>query len=293
MTKWTSADIPDLADRTVVVTGASSGLGFITARELARAGARVVLAVRNASKGERAAAGIVGHTEVRQLDVSSLASVRGFADSWTGELDVLINNAGIMQVPDSRSADGFELQTATNYLGPFALTNLLLPHITGRVVTLSSQLHRMGHARSDDLNWDKRRYNALGAYCDSKLDDLLFAFELQRRLTAAGSTVRSIAAHPGIATTSLALHAGGLTALISRLTFLQNDAEHGALPTLYAATQDVPGGSYVGPDGIASIRGYPKIGKPSRAARNAGTARQLWDASSLLTGAGSALLSAV
>lgn len=286
MTKWTSTDIPDLVGRTAVVTGASSGLGFITARELARAGARVVLAVRNASKGEQAAAGIGGHTEVRQLDVSSLASVRAFADS-------LINNAGIMQVPESRTADGFELQAATNYLGPFALTNLLLPQITGRVVTLSSQLHRMGHARADDLNWDKRRYNALGAYCDSKLDDLLFAFELQRRLTAAGSSVRSIAAHPGIATTSLAAHAGGLTALISRLTFLQNDPEHGALPTLYAATQDVPGGSYVGPDGIASIKGYPKIGKPSRAARDADTARQLWDVSSLLTGVGSTLLNAV
>jgi NAD(P)-dependent dehydrogenase (short-subunit alcohol dehydrogenase family) len=292
MTKWISADLPDLADRTMVVTGASSGLGFITARELARAGARVVLAVRDASKGARAAAGIVGHTEVRQLDVSSLSSVRGFADSWTGDLDVLINNAGIMQVPEGRTADGFELQAATNYLGPFALTNLLLPHITDRVVTLSSQLHRMGHARAEDLNWQKRRYNALGAYCDSKLDDLLFAFELQRRLTAAGSSVRSIAAHPGIAATNLASHAGGLTALISKMTFLQNDAEHGALPTLYAATQDVPGGCYVGPDGIASIKGYPKIGKPSRAYRNAETARQLWDVASGLTGVGSALVTA-
>lgn len=123
-------------------------------------------------------------------------------------------------------------------------------------------------------------------------DDLLFTFELQRRLAAAGSTMRSIAAHPGIAATSLAAHAGGITALISKLTLLQNDAEHGALPTLYAATQDVPGGSYVGPDGIASIKGYPKIGKPSRAARNSDTARQLWDISSRLTGAGSALLNA-
>ncbi len=157
-------------------------------------------------------------------------------------------------------------------------------------MTLSSQLHRMGHACADDLNWQKRRYNALGAYCDSKLDDILFAFELQRRLTAAGSSVRSIAAHPGIAATNLTSHAGGLTALISKMTFLQNDADHGALPTLYAATQDVPGGSYVGPDGIGSIKGYPKIGKPSRAARNAETARRLWDVSSRLTGVGLALL---
>ena len=292
MATWTAADLPDLADRTVVVTGASRGLGLITARELARAGARVVLAVRHVGLGEQAAAGISGHTDVRQLDVSSLASVRAFAESWTGDLDILINNAGIMQVPESRTADGFELQIATNYLGPFALTNLLLPHITDRVVTLSSQLHRMGRARLDDLNWEKRRYNDLRAYSDSKLDDLLFTIELQRRLTAAGSSVRAIAAHPGIATTGLSTHAGGLTALITKMRFLQNDAEHGALPTLYAATQDVPGGSYVGPDGIGSIKGYPRVGKPSRAARNAETARELWDLSSRLTGAAWALRSA-
>ena len=143
------------------------------------------------------------------------------------------------------------------------------------------------NARVDDLNWGKRRYNELGAYCDSKLDDLLFTLELQRRLTAAGSSVRSIAAHPGVAPTNLSTHLGGLTALSGKMTFLQNDAEHGALPTLYAATQDVPGGSYVGPDGIGSIKGYPKIGQPSRAARDAETARQLWDVSSRLTGTGS------
>jgi NAD(P)-dependent dehydrogenase (short-subunit alcohol dehydrogenase family) len=289
MATWTAADLPGMAGRTVVVTGASGGLGLITARELARVGARVVLAVRSPGKGAEAAAGISGHAEVRQLDLSSLASVRAFAESWTGDLDILINNAGIMQVPYRRTEDGFELQTATNYLGPFALTNLLLPHITGRVVTLSSQLHRLGHARLDDLSWDTRRYSALGAYCDSKLADLLFAFELQRRLAAAGSSVLSVAAHPGIATTNLAAHAGGLTALINRLRFLQNDAEHGALPTLYAASQDVPGGSYVGPDGIAGIRGYPRIGRPSRAARDAGTARRLWEVSAQLTGTGSAL----
>lgn len=283
MTKWTASDMPSMTGRTVVITGASSGIGLIAARELAHAGARVVLAVRNIRKGQDAARPMRGTTEVRQLDVSSLASVRTFADQWDGDIDILINNAGIMQVPLARTAEGFELQVATNYLGPFALTNLLLPHITDRVVTLSSQLHRRGRLDLDDLNWNNRRYNELGAYCDSKLADLLFTLELQRRLTAAGSSVRSIAAHPGIATTNLASHAGGLSGSMNKLGFLLNDPEHGALPTLYAATQDIPGGSYVGPDGIGAIKGHPKIGTPSKTARNEALAQQLWSASERLT----------
>ena len=278
--------MPSLAGRTAVVTGASSGIGLITARELARVGASVVLAVRNVEKGERVAATIAGRTEVRHLDVANLASIQEFAENWTGEIDILINNAGIMQASEGRTADGFELQIGTNYLGPFALTNLLLPHIVDRVVTVSSQLHRLGHLHLDDLNWEKRPYNDLRAYSDSKLADVLFTLELQRRLTLAGSTARSIAAHPGIATTSLNDHADGFTAMMSKLTFMQNDAEHGALPSLYAATQDVPGGSYIGPNGIAAIKGYPKIGKPSKAARNAETARQLWELSTQLTDTG-------
>ena len=287
MTKWTAADLPDMSGRTVVMTGATGGLGLIATRDLARVGARVVLAVRNVAKGEEAAKTIPGRTEVRRLDVSSLESVRTFAAEWSGDIDVLINNAGIMQVPLARTADGFELQMATNYFGPFALTNLLLPHITDRVVMVSSQLHRIGHVRLDDLNWEKRKYNELGAYCDSKLDDLLFAVELQRRLTASGSSVRSIIAHPGIATTSLASHARGISGKINNFSFFLNDAEHGALPLLYAATQDVPGASYVGPNGLASIKGYPKVRKPSGAARNPATARALWDVSASLTGTGS------
>lgn len=280
MTRWTAADLPDLTGRTAVVTGATSGIGLVAARELARAGAHVVLAVRDV--GKAGSLDIAGDTEIRRLDVADLASVRAFAAGWTGDLDLLINNAGIMQVPLSRTPEGFELQTATNYLGPFALTNLLLPHLTGRVVTVSSQLHRRGRIRLDDLNWDKRRYSELGAYCDSKLADLLFAFELQRRLAAAGSPVRSVAAHPGIAPTNLA----GDKNRIKKLSFLLNDVQRAALPTLYAATRDLPAGSYVGPDGLGGIKGWPALGKPSRTALDPEIARRLWELSATLTGTG-------
>ncbi|WP_199441456.1 oxidoreductase [Umezawaea beigongshangensis] len=282
--KWTAADLPDLSGTTFVVTGATAGLGLATTRELARAGAHVVMAVRDEAKGAEVARTIAGDTEVRRLDVSSLASVRAFAGAWTGRLDVLINNAGIMLVPLSRTGEGHELQMATNYFGPHALTNLLLPHITDRVVTLSSQLHRIGRARADDLDWHKRRYRKLGAYADSKLDLALFGLELQRKLEAIGSPVRSVLAHPGIATTTLASHAGGLSGRINNLAPLLNDVEHGALPTLYAATGDVPGGSYVGPDGFASVKGHPAVRKPSRRARNARTAAELWSATAAITG---------
>jgi|SRR5579859_2267167 len=282
--RWTAADLPGQSGRTVIVTGASSGLGVVTARELARAGARVVLAVRDTGKGERAAALMPGHTEVRRLDLADLSSVRAFAAEWKEPLDVLINNAGIMRVPQGRTRDGFELQIGTNHLGPFALTNLLLPHITSRVVTVSSQLHHRGRLDLDDLNWQHRRYESLQAYCDSKLANLLFTLELQRRLTQAGSPVRAVAAHPGIATTSLTSHIHGIGSTLGRaFKHLFNDAEHGALPTLYAATQDVPGACYVGPDGPAHLRGYPEIGTPSKTARDTDLARRLWDLSARLT----------
>jgi NAD(P)-dependent dehydrogenase (short-subunit alcohol dehydrogenase family) len=283
--KWTAARLPDQSGRTVVVTGASSGIGVVTARELARAGARVVLAVRDPAKGRRAAAGMPGQTEVRPLDLASLASVRAFAAGWTGPLDVLVNNAGIMAVPAGRTADGFELQIGTNHLGPFLLTSLLLPAITDRVVTVSSQLHRRARLDLDDLNREHRRYRANAAYSDSKLANLLFTEELQARLRAAGSAVRAVAAHPGIARTSLTAQAGGTTAAFDRyLGWLFNDAERGALPTLYAATQDVPGGSYVGPGGLGHLRGYPEVQQPSRAALDPVAARRLWDLSARLTG---------
>jgi NAD(P)-dependent dehydrogenase (short-subunit alcohol dehydrogenase family) len=283
---WTATDLADMTGRTVVVTGASSGIGVETARELARVGAHVVLAVRNVAKGEAVAATMAGETEVRELDLASLASIRTFADAWSGDLAVLINNAGIMQVPQGCTPDGFELQIGTNHLGPFALTNLLLPQITERVVTVSSQLHRLGRIRLDDLNSERRRHRSLGAYCDSKLANLWFTTELQRRLSGSGSSVRAVAAHPGVATTNLTSHSGGLSAQINVFGRYLNDAHHGALPSLYAATQDVAGGSYVGPNGIGHIRGYPDLHRPSSASRDAEGARKLWELSARLTGTG-------
>ena len=286
--KWTAADLPDLSGRTAVVTGASSGLGAVTARELARAGAHVVLAVRDVAKGEAVAAPFPGDWEVRPLDLASLASVRAFAEGWTSDLDILINNAGIMAVPQGTTADGFELQFGTNHLGHFGLTNLLLPHVTDRVVTVSSGAHRIGRMHLDDLNWERRTYDRWRVYGQSKLANLLFTKELQRRLDEAGSPVRAMAAHPGYANTHLQSGTGSrvervLMNGVGNRLFAQSD-EMGALPTLYAATQDVPGDAFVGPDGLFEQRGHPKLVGRSKAARNAGDARRLWELSEQLTG---------
>lgn len=239
MAKWTAADMDDLKAKVVVVTGASSGMGEIAARELSGAGARVVLAVRDPAKGRRSAANMPGQVEVRELDVSEFPSVRRFAAAWDGPLDVLVDNAGVMDVPLRRTTDGLDVQTATNSLGPFLLTNLLLPHITDRVVWVSSQLHRMGRLRVDDLGWASRAYDSMAAYRDSKLHVTLYSLALQSRVLKAGSPIRSILAHPGIATTKLAAHSAA--GRINRLSFLLNDPEHGALPLLFAATRDVAG----------------------------------------------------
>jgi NAD(P)-dependent dehydrogenase (short-subunit alcohol dehydrogenase family) len=284
--KWTASDLPRLNGRTFVVTGANSGIGLVAARELARAGGRVVLAVRDSARGEQAAATIEGETDVRRLDLADLASVRAFADEWDGSLDVLINNAGVMATPERRTKDGFELQIGTNHLGHFALTNLLLPHVTDRVVTISSGAHRSGSIRLDDLNWNRGRYSRWHAYGQSKLANLLFTLELQRRLAEAGSELRAVAAHPGYARTNLqhhtesVLHRGVM--VIADLT--GQSEEMGALPTLYAATQDIPGGSYVGPDGFAEQRGHPQLVGRSKAAQDEETARRLWELSEQLTG---------
>ncbi|MFE2263278.1 oxidoreductase [Streptomyces griseosporeus] len=286
--RWSHDSLPDLSGRTAVVTGANSGIGFVTAEALARAGARVVLAVRDVERGKAAAGRMSGATEVRRLDLADLASVREFAAGWDGPLDLLINNAGVMMLPRQRTRDGFEMQFGTNHLGHFALTNLLLPHVTDRVVTVASGAHRWPGAaiHFDDLDL-ANGYNPQRAYAQSKLANLLFTLELQRRLTEAGSAVRAVAAHPGWAATNLQSHAGNpVTRLLMQLgnrLFAQSDRA-GALPTLYAAVEDVPGAAYVGPDGFAEMRGGPTLVGRTRAASDAGVARRLWDVSEELTG---------
>jgi NAD(P)-dependent dehydrogenase (short-subunit alcohol dehydrogenase family) len=285
--KWTAQDLPDLDGRTYLVTGANSGIGSVAARELGRAGARVVLAVRDLAKGQRAAASIGERAEVRPLDLADLGSVQAFADEWEGDLDALINNAGVMATPERRTADGFELQIGTNHLGPFALTNLLLPRVRDRVVTVASGAHRGGAIRLDDLNYERGGYQRWRAYGQSKLANLLFTSELQRRLDEAGSEVRALAAHPGWAATNLQSRTESAvqnTAMAIANRIVAQSDEMGALPTLYAATQDLPGNSYVGPDGISEMRGHPKLVGRSGAARDAETAKRLWELSERLTG---------
>ncbi|HYI35280.1 MAG TPA: oxidoreductase [Thermoleophilaceae bacterium] len=285
--KWTAADLPSQTDRTIVVTGANSGIGLVAARELAGAGARVVLAVRDTAKGSTAAGSIPGDTEVRSLDLADLASIRAFADEWDGDIDVLINNAGVMAVPQSRTKDGFEMQIGTNHLGHFALTNLLLPRIQDRVVTVSSGAHRIGKMDLDDLNWEKRKYQRWPAYGQSKLSNLLFTMELERRLAESGSDVHAFAAHPGYASTNLQSHTGNVvqnTLMSVGNKLLAQSEDMGALPTMYAATQDLPGGSYVGPDSFQEQRGHPTLVGRSGRASDPAVAKRLWELSEELTG---------
>lgn len=286
---WDATRLPDLTGRTAVITGANSGIGRTAAGALAGAGAHVVFAVRDPERGRTAAATVNGSTEVRRLDLADLSSVREFADAWAARpLDLLINNAGVMMLPMRRTADGFEMQLGTNHLGHFALTNLLLPHITDRVVTVSSSAHRWagGRIRFEDLNWSSG-YDPRRAYAQSKLANLLFTLELQRRLTESGSRVRSLAAHPGYAATNLQSHAASpVMKSVMKLgnRFVAQDDRAGALPTLYAATQDLPGASYVGPDGRRETRGRPALVGRSAAASDPAAARRLWTVSAELTG---------
>jgi NAD(P)-dependent dehydrogenase (short-subunit alcohol dehydrogenase family) len=311
MTDWTASDIPDLTGRRAVVTGANSGLGFHTALELARHGAHVVLAVRDEAKGAEAAAHIAaslggaegtGVAEVASLDLADLASVRAFAASIldSGErLDLLVNNAGVMAIPRRLTTDGFEMQLGTNHLGPMALTLGLLPALvrTGgsgastRVVTVSSGMHRRGRIELDDL-MGERAYRPWAAYGQSKLANLLFAFELQRRLEALHLPVVSYAAHPGYAATNLqgvapAMRGSAWGARMAALgnTLLAQPASMGALPALYAATvEGVPPGSYVGPDGFLEQRGHPRLVSTTAAAKDEAMAGRLWTASEDLIG---------
>ena len=284
---WTVADIPDQTGRTFVVTGANSGIGLATTRGLAGRGAHVVLAVRDTARGDQAADSIEGSTEVRRLDLADLASVRQFATDLDQPVDVLLNNAGVMGLPEERTVDGFERQIGTNHLGHFALTNLLLPRLTDRVVTMSSLMHKNGRIRANDLNWERGRYRRWRAYSQSKLANLLFTVELQRRLDSAGSSLRSLAAHPGYAATNLQAHTGNpLSTLALRAgnLLLAQSAEHGALPLLYAAVTDLPGGSYVGPISRGESRGSPGPAGRSAQATDEERAAWLWQESEKLTG---------
>lgn len=281
---WTR--VPRQDGRRFVVTGANSGIGLETARALAEAGAHVVLAVRSRDKGEAAAATIQGDVEVRTLDVADLSSVRAFADG-TGAVDVLVNNAGILGVPFGLSVDGIELHLATNHVGHFALTNLLLPRLTDRVVVVSSQSHRSGVLVLDDLDWSRRSYSAYAAYAQSKLANMLFLAELQRRLTATGSTLRVMGAHPGSTATAITANTGnGFKTWVGSWGhgLVGMPAWKGALPILYAGTMDVPGNTYLGPHRFNEMNGWPVSVGRSRRASDPDLARRCWDESESLSG---------
>jgi NAD(P)-dependent dehydrogenase (short-subunit alcohol dehydrogenase family) len=286
--RWTAAEIPSQRGRTIVVTGANSGIGLAAAREFARAGAEVVLACRDVAKGRAAAAELPGAVEVRRLDLADLASVHTFAhDLGDRTVEVLVNNAGLMALPLRRTVDGFEMQFGVNHLGHFALTGLLLPQLTDRVVTISSGAHRMGRIRLEDPNWEAGRYQRWLAYGQSKLANLMFALELQHRFTAAGSPLRSMAAHPGYAATNLQSRTESLQDTVMSLLnrAVAQDAGAGALPTLYAATvTDLPGGSYIGPDGLGELRGLPRPVGSAAAAHDRAVRARLWKLSEQLTG---------
>jgi len=300
---WTTADLPDLSGKNAVVTGANSGLGRIVAEQLARAGARVVLACRDRAKAETAveeirAAHARAAVEVRLLDLADLGSVRRFAEKLAADfasLDLLCNNAGVMALPRCETADGFEMQFGTNHLGHFALTGLLLERIlaarNSRIVTTSSTAHRLGRMNFDDLH-GRERYFRWSAYGQSKLANLLFAYELQRRLAARGSKTISVACHPGYAATNLqtaGFHMEGAKrlaemALYANRLFSQS-AEMGALPMLYAATAlKVEGGDYIGPSRFFETWGPPTKVSSSARSHDAETAGRLWKISEELTG---------
>ncbi len=297
--------MPDLTGRTAIVTGASSGLGLATALELGRHGAQVTLAVRDLGKGAWAA-GVIREQAPRadvtpeRLDLADLASVHAFADTWSAAhpegLDLLVNNAGVMATPHRRTVDGFELQFGTNHLGHFALTGLLLPALIARprsrVVTVSSFVHRMGSLDLDYLTGSGHRHKPWTSYAQSKLANLLFTTEFQRRLDATGVPVLAMAAHPGYANTALQGVGPTMRGATLQARFMEvgnriaaQSPEMGALPTLFAATAPgLPGDSYVGPDGFMEMRGFPRLVGRSAAARDRRMAGELWAASERLTG---------
>jgi NAD(P)-dependent dehydrogenase (short-subunit alcohol dehydrogenase family) len=291
--KWDSRNVPDQTGRVAIVTGASSGIGFETARVLTAKNATVIIAVRNLEKGQTALNKIKeahpdADARVMELDLASLDSVRRFADEFQknfSQLDLLINNAGVMMPPYSKTEDGFELQFGTNHLGHFALTGQLLDLIlkteNSRIVTVSSGAHRYGQLDFEDLNWEKRKYKKIKAYGDSKLANLYFTFVLQEKLEKAGSKTIAVAAHPGWTGTDLQRHVGLLN-FLNR--FVSQDIDMGALPTLYAATApDVQESDYYGPDGWKEMKGYPKKVVSNELSQNKDIAKKLWDVSEELT----------
>jgi NAD(P)-dependent dehydrogenase (short-subunit alcohol dehydrogenase family) len=297
--KWDADQIPDLAGRTFVVTGANSGLGLATTRELARHGARVVMAVRDETRGHQAKASVEAavpeaRLEVRRLDLADLVSVRAFTDAVHTDkvpVDVLVNNAGVMMPPRGLSPQGQEIQFASNHLGHFALTGLLLDLLSAgrdpRVVTVSSSLHRRGQIHFDDLTGE-RSYTPTAFYAQSKFANVLFGLELDRRLRAAGSPVRSLLAHPGYAATNLQTTGPtGLAKIAGRIgnRLFAQSPEAGALPQLLAATsQAAESGRFYGPARFAESRGHPTVVQPVPSAQDPDTARRLWELSEQLTG---------
>ena len=294
MKHWTVESIEDQGGRVAVVTGANTGIGKETARALARRGARVVLACRSEERGKDALRDIregelAGAVELELLDLSDLASVRDFAARIKARyerLDLLINNAGVMMPPLSKTADGFELQFGINHLGHFALTGLLMDLLLAtegsRVATVSSAAHKWGQIDFDDLQWENRPYKKMGAYGQSKLANLLFTYELQRRLEAGGAATRATAAHPGWTGTDLQRNTP-LFRFFNPVFAMK--PPQGALPTLRAATDpDAPGGTFYGPHGLGGMRGYPIPASSNEASRDEAAARRLWEVSEELTG---------
>ncbi|MFI1464247.1 oxidoreductase [Nocardia carnea] len=280
-----SSDIPDQTGRTAVITGANSGIGRAAAAALAAKGAHIVLAVRDLDKGRAAAKAIGSGAEARRLDLSSLTSVREFAAGIGGPIDYLINNAGAMSSTRKTTEDGFESQFGVNHLGHFALTGLLIDRVTNRVVTITSSAHSSARIDFDDLHWERRPYSPFGAYGQSKLANLLFTAELQRVLTAAGTAVRSTAAHPGWASTGFEITSGNrvldrLSALATPL--MAHGPEGGALPTLLAAVGDIPGDSFAGPSRFG-VRGPATLVDRAATAKDSQLARRLWTISEDLT----------
>jgi len=280
---WTSDDLRDQSGRVVVITGASSGIGLVTANKLIEKGATLIAAVRNVAK---ARAVLNPKAQIQELDLADLDSVKRFANNLNRSIDVLVNNADVMAIPLSRTAQGFEMQIGTNHFGHFALTGLLLDKIQDRVITVSSTAHKMGRMRFADINWNKT-YKPWLAYGQSKLANLLFTAELDKRLSDSGSKVKAIAVHPGYSNTALQGKSEKKTQdcvmKLANKELAQSELQ-GAWPTRDAISEDIPGNSFVGPDGFAEIKGYPKLVGRTKAAQNMKDANTLWEISEKLTG---------